>query len=77
MLVQSIYWARDNNIRIYSFGTGLQAYKSRFGAMEQSTRRLLLPLTAKGHAAITALKAKQGLRETVDRWKHRKTAQTA
>ncbi|EAV40463.1 hypothetical protein SIAM614_05326 [Stappia aggregata IAM 12614] len=77
VLVQSIYWARDNNIRIYSFGTGLQAYKSRFGAMEQSTRRLLLPLTVKGHAAITALKAKQGLRETVDRWKQQKTSQTA
>ncbi|MEE4011070.1 GNAT family N-acetyltransferase [Roseibium sp. FZY0029] len=76
-LVHSIYWARDNNIRNYSFGTGLQDYKSRFGATEQSTRRLLLPLTVKGHAAITALKAKKGLRETVDRWKQQKTSQTA
>jgi CelD/BcsL family acetyltransferase involved in cellulose biosynthesis len=77
VLVQSIYWARDNNIRIYSFGTGLQAYKSRFGAKEQSTRRLLLPLTVKGRAAIMALKAKRGLLDTVDRWKRRKASQTA
>ena len=76
-LVQSIYWARDNNIRVYGFGTGHQGYKSRFGATEQPTRRLLLPLTVKGHAAITALKAKRSFQETVDRWKHRKTAQTA
>lgn len=76
-LVQSIYWARDNNIRLYGFGTGLQAYKSRFGAKEQSTRRLLLPFTVKGLAATTALKAKRSLRATLDRLKHQKNSQTA
>ncbi|MCK7610593.1 GNAT family N-acetyltransferase [Roseibium sediminicola] len=59
MLVQSVYWARDNGIRIYNFGTGLQAYKSRFGAVEQPTRRLLVPLTIKGRAAVMAFNAKR------------------
>lgn len=69
MLVQSLYWARDNNMKIYNFGAGLQAYKSRFGATEQPTRRLLLPLNAKGWAAITAVKARQHAKEMLKAFK--------
>jgi len=67
MFVQSVYWARDNGFRIYNFGTGLQAYKSRFGTVEQPTQRLLVPLTVTGWAAIRALKARKRTREILSR----------
>jgi CelD/BcsL family acetyltransferase involved in cellulose biosynthesis len=74
MLVQSVYWARDNGIRTYNFGTGLQAYKHRFGAEEQPTRRLLVPLTVKGRAAVMALKAKKRARDLLADLKEKKAA---
>lgn len=58
LVVQSLKWARENGIRNFSFGTGLQDYKKRFGAQELPTRRLLRPLTVKGRVFATALHAK-------------------
>lgn len=58
LVVQSLKWARENGIRNFSFGTGLQDYKKRFGAQEMPTRRLLRPLTVKGRVFATALHAK-------------------
>jgi len=66
LLVQTIQWARDRNIESFSFGTGLQAYKQRFGAVEQPSRRLLLPLSLKGKAFVTALRAREAARTMLD-----------
>ena len=75
MLVQSVYWARDNGIRVYNFGTGLQAYKNRFGAAEQPTRRLLMPLTVKGWIAVAALKARRRANGILNSLKERRPGQ--
>lgn len=58
LMVQSIHWAKSKGIQNFNFGTGLQSYKSRFGASKQQTRRLLKPLTLKGQAFCAAWKAK-------------------
>lgn len=66
LLVQSILWARDRGIRSFSFGTGLQAYKQRFGAVQRPCRRLLLPTSLKGNAFVKALRAKQAARAILE-----------
>lgn len=67
VLIRSLYWSLENGVQSYSFGPGLQAYKNRFGAMEQQTRRLVAPLNATGLAAVKALHVKQGARALIER----------
>jgi CelD/BcsL family acetyltransferase involved in cellulose biosynthesis len=58
LLVQTLRWARENKISNFSFGTGLQAYKQRFGAARQPVRRLLRPLSLKGQTFVLASRVK-------------------
>lgn len=63
LLVQTLRWARENKISNFSFGTGLQTYKQRFGAGRQPVRRLLRPLSLKGQAFVFASRVKAMMRK--------------
>ena len=59
LFVKSMEWARDNGIRNFSLGAGLQGYKHRFGGALQDTRKLWVPMNFSGRTYLTALHAKK------------------
>lgn len=63
LFAQAIEWAAANGCRRFSFGTGEQEYKQRFGGQEQQTRRLLLPLNARGRLFVRARDAHRSAQE--------------
>ncbi|MBO6755113.1 MAG: GNAT family N-acetyltransferase [Roseibium sp.] len=62
LISQIIEWAKAHGIETFCFGTGLQSYKQRFGAVSQPMRRLNVPLTFAGRAYIKMRKAKDVLK---------------
>ncbi|MCK7610592.1 GNAT family N-acetyltransferase [Roseibium sediminicola] len=63
LFAKAIEWAAANGCRRFSFGTGQQEYKQRFGGEEERTRRLLLPLNGRGHLFVRARDAHRTARE--------------
>lgn len=54
LFAKAIEWAAAKGCRRFSFGTGQQEYKQRFGGEEEQTRRLLLPLNGRGRLFVRA-----------------------
>lgn len=54
-------WAKANGIRQFSFGTGMQGYKQRFGPQEVPLKRIQLPLTRIGKSVLKLHQIKQTL----------------
>lgn len=48
MICKAIDWAQENGLESFSFGRGLQDYKSRFGAGPRPVRRVRVPLSYSG-----------------------------
>jgi len=63
LFAKAIEWARDRGCSRFSFGTGQQEYKQRFGGVEQETRRMLLPLNARGRLFVRAREAHRTAQE--------------
>lgn len=63
LFAKAIEWAAASGCRRFSFGTGQQEYKQRFGGEEQDTRRLLLPLNARGRLFVRARDAHRTAQE--------------
>jgi len=63
LFAKAIEWAAANGCRRFSFGTGQQEYKLRFGGEEQPTKRLLLPLNARGRLFVRARDAHRTAQE--------------
>lgn len=63
LFAKAIEWAAANGCRRFSFGTGQQEYKQRFGGEEHPTRRLLLPLNARGRLFVRARDAHRTAQE--------------
>jgi len=61
LICKVIEWCRDQNVRRFCFGTGLQAYKQRFGGSQEQFKRLVLPLNPLGKAyALTMQYYREG-----------------
>ncbi|GAB4516005.1 MAG: GNAT family N-acetyltransferase [Roseibium sp.] len=63
LFAKAIERASGKGMRWFSFGTGEQDYKRRFGGETLPTRRLLLPLNARGHLFVRAREAQRTARE--------------
>jgi CelD/BcsL family acetyltransferase involved in cellulose biosynthesis len=63
LFAKAIEWASARGCRRFSFGTGQQEYKQRFGGDEQPTKRLLLPLNARGRLFVRAREAHRTAQE--------------
>ncbi|WP_157739099.1 GNAT family N-acetyltransferase [Labrenzia sp. VG12] len=57
LFAKVIEWASEEGVRWFSFGTGEQDYKQRFGGEPLDTRRLLKPLSARGKLFLRAREA--------------------
>ncbi|SHL41218.1 Acetyltransferase involved in cellulose biosynthesis, CelD/BcsL family [Roseibium suaedae] len=62
LFARTMDWAKANGIRQFSFGTGMQDYKQRFGPQEVLLKRIQLPLTRIGKCALKLHRVKQTLR---------------
>ncbi len=63
LFAKAIEWASENGVRWFSFGTGQQDYKQRFGGQPQETRRLLMPLNSRGRLFLRAREAHRTAQE--------------
>jgi|GEM_PF-2675957 len=59
LFTKAIEWAAGHGIRHFNFGTGQQLYKQRFGGRELQSRRLMMPLNARGAMFVRAWEAKR------------------
>lgn len=57
LFAKAIERSYEAGVRWFSFGTGQQEYKQRFGGQEQPSRRLLLPLSTRGRLFVGAREA--------------------
>ncbi len=57
LFAKAIEHAAQTGVRWFSFGTGQQEYKQRFGGVEQPSRRFLMPLSTRGRLFVGAREA--------------------
>lgn len=62
LFAQTIEWAKTNRFKQFSFGTGMQGYKQRFGPEEVPLKRIYLPLTPLGRAVLKLRHLRQTIR---------------
>jgi len=63
LFAKAIEWASDRGVHWFSFGTGQQDYKQRFGGQTQETKRLLMPLNVRGRMFLRARDAHRTAQE--------------
>ena len=68
LMAKALEWAKSRGVEQYSFGTGTQDYKKRFGAKRLPMRNLTLPITPLG----TGYKA---IRDAKDKFKQFRSKQ--
>ncbi|MBD8892885.1 GNAT family N-acetyltransferase [Roseibium litorale] len=61
LFAQAIEWAKENGLKQFSFGTGMQGYKQRFGPQEVPLKRIYLPLTQIGSSLLKLRQLRQAI----------------
>lgn len=68
MICKAIDWAQENGLESFSFGRGLQDYKSRFGAEPRPVRRIRVPLSYSGRYYLMIQKLRELGRQSLHRF---------